>query len=486
MSASGDIDVAVVGSGPNGLAAAVTMARAGLSVEVYEAADTIGGGTRTDEGTLPGFLHDVCSAVHPMALASPFFAAFQLDRRVDFVTPEVSYAHILDRHRSGVAYRDLQRTQEQLGRDGRAWRRLFEPLTDRIREVAEFTSGHLLQPPSNPGAAARVARAVLEQGTPLAGLRFREPAAPAMLAGLGAHAMQPMPSLAGAAVGLVLGAYAHGVGWPIPLGGSRAITDALADDLLRQGGRIVVGHRVGTLRELPPARATLLDVSAAGFVALTRESGLPNRYAHVLASTRYGPGSAKVDFALDGPVPWADPDLAQAGTIHLGGTAAMTHHAETAAIRGRNPHEPFVLISQPSTFDDSRAPAGAHTLWTYAHVASGSRVDYAETITRLIERVAPGFRDRILGMRSLSAHDLARYNENYVGGDIASGATTFAQLIRRPVVSTNPWRTPLPGVYLCSSATPPGPGVHGLGGWNAARRALKELFGLPEPHLGCD
>lgn len=477
-------DVVVVGSGPNGLAAAVTMARAGLRVQVFEQSSVVGGGARTAELTLPGFLHDVCSAVHPMALASPFFEAFELTQRVEFVTPPVSYAHLAPSF-TGVAYRDLEQTADALGRDGRAWTTLMEPLVRRSRELAELSSAQLFRVPPSISAASRLGRSVAEQGTPLGRFRFRDEVAPALLAGVGAHAIQPFPSLGAAAVGLVLGAHAHAGGWPIPIGGSRAIVDSLAQDLVSYGGEVVLKHRVESLRELPPARCTLLDVSARSFVSLAGGT-LPAGYTRRLERFRYGPGVSKVDFALSAPVPWSDPQLADAGTIHIGGSAAHVRFVEREIARGRHVEEPFVLVSQPTRFDGTRAPAGKHVLWAYAHVPAGSTVDQLGTIVRLIERHAPGFRDVILATHSSSAADLAEYNPNYVGGDIAAGASDFRQLVARPTLSTSPWSTPVEGVYLCSSSTAPGPGVHGLCGWNAAKAALRTTFGLPEPRLGVE
>ncbi|MGW9157081.1 phytoene desaturase family protein [Microbacterium sp. NPDC055665] len=475
-------DVVVVGSGPNGLAAAVTMARAGLRVQVFEQSSAVGGGARTAELTLPGFLHDVCSAVHPMALASPFFEAFELAQRVEFVTPSLSYAHLAPSF-TGVAYRELERTADALGRDGRAWTSLMEPLVRRFRDLADLSSAQLLRVPPSLSAAALLGRSVAEQGSSLGRFRFRDEVAPALLAGVGAHAIQPFPSLGAAAVGLVLGAHAHAGGWPIAIGGSRAIVDSLEQDLVRHGGELVFNHRVGSLRELPPARCTLLDVSARSFVSLA-DGTLPAGYSRRLERFRYGPGVAKVDFALSAPVPWSDVQLADAGTIHIGGSAAHVRFAEREIARGRHVEEPFVLVSQPTRFDATRAPEGKHVLWAYAHVPAGSTVDQLETIVRLVERHAPGFRDVILATHSSSAADLGEYNPNYVGGDIAAGASDLRQLVARPTLSTSPWSTPVDGVYLCSSSTAPGPGVHGLCGWNAAKAALRTTFGLPEPSLG--
>ncbi|GAB3575643.1 NAD(P)/FAD-dependent oxidoreductase [Leifsonia lichenia] len=471
------LDAVVVGSGPNGLAAAVTLARAGLHVRVYEAADSIGGGARTSELTVPGFRHDVCSAVHPMAFASSFFRAFHLTERVEFAIPEVSYAHPLADGTSGIAYRDLDRTVDGLGGDGRAWRRLMGPLVRHAQDIAGISAGHLLRVPTPLSAAVPLGLAVLEQCTPAWTARFRGSHAPAMLAGLAAHSIQPLPSLAAAASGLVIGAYAHAYGWPIPVGGSQAIPDALAAEVVRLGGEIVVGHPVSSLAELPPARAVLLDVSARALLDLAGDA-VPPRYERAVRAFRYGPGAAKVDFALSAPVPWTDPDLALAATLHLGGTQHEVRAAENAVSRGRHAESPFILASQPTGFDASRAPEGAHTLWTYAHVPSGSDVDQRETITRAIERLAPGFRDLIVACSSSTAVDASRYNPNYVGGDIYAGSPSIRQLLKRPVLSTDPWRTPLAGVYLCSSSTPPGPGVHGLCGWNAARSALRREFGI--------
>lgn len=469
-------DAIVVGAGPNGLAAAVTLARAGLQVQVIERNETIGGGARTAELTLPGFHHDVCSAVHPMALASGFFRAFRLERRIDLVVPEISYAHPLDGGRAGIAYRDIDRTADALGADGPAWRSLMGPLAADGDRVSQFTGGKLLQVPRHPLTVARFGFRALEQGSAAWNLRFREETAPAMLSGVAAHSIRPMPSLATAAAALSLGAYAHHRGWPIPVGGSQAIVDALADDLLAHGGEIVTGREVTSIDELPAARAVLFDTTPR---ALARIAGdrLPASYLRRLSRFRYGDGVAKVDFALAGPVPWTNPELARAGTLHLGGTRAEIAAAERDVAAGRHSSNPYVLVSQPAVGDPTRAPGDQQVLWAYTHVPRGSTIDQRETITRQIERFAPGFRDVVLAASSMTARDMERYNPNYILGDIAAGAASFAQLVARPVLSNDPWRTPAPGVFLCSSSTPPGPGVHGLAGWHAARSALRSVFG---------
>ncbi|WP_440710747.1 phytoene desaturase family protein [Herbiconiux sp. YIM B11900] len=475
-----DPDVVVVGSGPNGLAAAVTMARAGLSVRVHEGQATIGGGSRTAETTLPGFRHDVCSAVHPLALASGFFRRFGLAERIELIVPEASYGHPLDTEPAAVAYRDLDRTVEDLGVDGAAWRSLMGPLAEHADEVAQFTGSTLLRLPAHPITAARFGLRSLEQGSPLWNLRFRGVRAPALLSGVAAHSIQPMPSLGTAGAALSLGTYAHSRGWAIPRGGSQAIVEALADDLLAHGGEILTESPVASLRELGSPRAVLLDTSAAGLARLAADR-LPARYLAALRRFRFGNAVAKVDYALSGPVPWSDPALAQAGTVHVGGTREAIAASEADVAAGRHPHDPYVLVSQPSGFDPSRAPEGQHVLWAYTHVPADSPLDRTEAITRQIERFAPGFRDLVLASSSRTAIDLENHNPNYVGGDIAGGAATFGQLIRRPTLSLNPWATPAEGVYLCSSSTPPGPGVHGLAGWYAARRALAKEFGITIP-----
>lgn len=474
-------DVVVVGSGPNGLAAAVTMARAGLSVTVYERASEAGGGARTEELTIPGYLHDVCSAVHPMALASPFFERFELAKRVEFLTPDLSYAHLAPTF-AGLAYRDLDRTADGLGADGRAWKSVMGPLTRQISGLVDLSSGAPLRFPSSLSAAVRLVASVVEHGSPLGTLRFREDIAPALLAGLGAHTVQPMPTFGAAAVGLVLGAHAHARGWPIPVGGSNAIVNALIDDLVRHGGELVLDHQVDTLEALPPARCVMLDVSARGFLNMAHNR-LPSGYQRRLSTFQYGPGVAKVDFALAGPVPWSTAELSEAGTIHVGGTATHVGRTEREIARGRHADDPYLLLSQPTRFDPSRAPSGGHVLYAYAHVPAGSTRDQLDTVTRSIERYAPGFRDLIIGTNSATAADLAAHNPNYVGGDIGAGAVTMWQIASRPRLVGSPWTTPIDGVYLCSSSTSPGPGVHGLCGWNAAKAALGKTFGLREPDL---
>jgi phytoene dehydrogenase-like protein len=477
------VDAIVVGAGPNGLAAAVTLARAGLAVRVLEAQPTIGGGARTAELTLPGFLHDVCSAVHPMALASPFFRAFGLERRIELRLPPASFGHPLDGGVAGIAYRDLDRTAAELGRDGRAYARLLRPLARHADEVAEVTGSSLVRVPRHPLVAARLGLAVLEQGTDVWNARFDDEVAPAMLTGVAAHTIRPLPSLSTAGAGLVLTAHAHARGWPIPVGGSQAIVDALVADLEAHGGEVLTDAAVDDLRDLPRAGAVLLDVTPR---ALARIAGdrVPPPYLRALRRFRYGSAAAKVDFALSAPVPWANPGLALAGTVHVGGTRTEMAAAEAAVHRGRHAESPYVLVSQPSIVDPGRAPDGRHVLWAYTHVPAGSALDPTEVVTRQIERFAPGFRDVVLASSSMSAVQVQAHNANYIGGDIASGAPSLGQLLRRPVLSPDPWRTPIPGVYLASSSTPPGPGVHGLAGWHAALSALRHEFGVDvEPDL---
>lgn len=476
-------DVAVVGSGPNGLAAAVVMARAGLKVQVYEAAAEIGGGTRTSQVIEADHWHDVCSAVHPMALASPFFKAFELPRRIELALPKVQFGSPLDRGRSALAYRSLDRTADELGRDGHAYRRLMAPLVRHLDGIVETTSDQLLRIPAHPFSAAILGLRTLEQGSPLWNLRFRGDLAPALVSGVAAHAVARLPSLAAAGAGLLLNALAHADGWPIPVGGSAAIAAAMAEDIRAHGGEIHTGVTVSSLAELQPAKAVLLDVAPP---ALSRIAGsrLPASYRRALESFRFGNGACKVDFILSGPVPWAAPGLADAGTVHVGGTRAETAQAEHDVAAGRHPERPYLLVSQPSPFDSSRAPGGRQILWSYCHVPAGSTVDMGEAVINQLERFAPGFRDVVLKYKVTTAAELAAYNENYVGGDFSAGLLDIRGLLQRPVVSPVPWRTPARGVYLCSSSTPPGPGVTGMPGFHAAKYALKDIFGLDVPALG--
>lgn len=475
---------AVVGSGPNGLAAAVTLARAGIPVTVFEAADTIGGGTRTGEVVMPGVQHDICSAIHPMALASEFFQRFELDKRVELVVPEASYAHPLDGGRAAIAYRDLDRTAEELGRDGAAYRRLFTPLLERLDGVLDFgLGGSMLRWPGSLPAAIAMGLRTLEQGSPLWNLRFREDAAPAMISGVAAHSIGTMPALSTAAVGLVLSVTGHVGGWPVPVGGSQAIAQALADDLLAHGGRIETGVRVQDAGELSDFQVKVFDTSARDLARIAARE-LPDDYVRALRRFKPGDAAAKVDLVLDGPIPWADPRIAQTPTVHIGGTRAEIAFAEAEVARGRHPDKPYVLLAQTAEFDPGRNPAGLNAVWSYTHVPSGSTLDVSERVIAQLERFAPGVRDRIVDYRVTTAAELGEYNANYFGGDISAGAVHLRQLLARPTLSPSPWRTPGKGIYLASSSTPPGPGVHGLAGWHAARLILSKEFSKSLPNLG--
>lgn len=466
----------IIGSGPNGLAAGVALARAGYEVRVLEAADTIGGGLRTREGTLPGFRHDVCSAVHPAAVSSPFFRAFRLEERIEWIRPEISFAHPLDGGAAAVAWRDIERTAAALGVDRDAWLTRLRPLSTHIDGVTDFTGNQLLRIPAEPLTAVRYAIRMLDQGTPLARTSFRTEEAAALMSGVVAHANSPQPTLAGAAAGLLLAALAHAGGWPYPRGGSQTIADALVADLESHGGTVETGARVNDLRTLDagdPSRGDVLLLNTSPRLALTHPD-VPAGYARALRGYRYGAAAAKVDFALDGPIPWSNPEVRNAVTVHLGGTREEVWASENTVAVGHVSERPYVLAVQPSVFDPTRAPEGKAVLWAYIHVPNGSDLDPTELITAQVERFAPGFRDLILAHHAVPASSREAINPAEIGGDISGGVFDIRRALRRPVLSPTPWRTPMQGVYLASASTPPGPAVNGMAGWHAARTVLHD------------
>jgi phytoene dehydrogenase-like protein len=472
------LDAIVVGSGPNGLAAAITLARAGLAVRVYEGAATAGGGLRSAELTLPGFVHDPCATVVATAVMSPFFGTLDLaDLGVELDHPPVPAAHVVAPGRIALLHRSVEETAAELGRDGAAWRRLFEPLARGADQLMPWILGPVPRPTRHLATAARFGPPALLPAVALARLAFREEPARALLGALAAHAVVPLESAGSAAPGLVLATAAHAVGWPVIRGGSQRLVDALVADLHRLGGEVVTSAPVARLADLPPVRATVLAVTPRQLLSLAGDR-LPAAYARRLESFRYGPGACKVDWALAGPIPWRDPELARVGTVHLGGTLAQVAVAERSVAAARLPRRPFVILVQATVMDPSRAPAGRHTAWAYTHVPHGSDVDVAGAIEREVERAAPGFRDVVLARHVSTAAALEAYNPNYVGGDIGGGLATLPQVFARPVLARDPYRTPLPGVYLGSSSTPPGGGVHGMGGFHAARSALRHEFGI--------
>jgi phytoene dehydrogenase-like protein len=477
VSASRVLDAVVVGAGPNGLAAAIELARAGRGVLVVEARGTIGGGCRTAELTLRGFHHDVCSAIHPLGRSSPVFAAWPLERYgLEWIEAPIQLAHPLDDRPPGIVLRDLAATADGIGADGERYARLMRPfVADWERLVPDLLGP--LRIPLQPARAFRLIRFGVHaiQSATLLGRRFAEPRARALLAGCAAHSMLRLEEPISGAFGLSLLVSAHAVGWPLPRGGSQRIVDALAGYLRELGGEIRTGWQVRTLAELPPHRAALLDLTPRQVLSVAGDR-LRGWYARQLRGYRYGPGSFKLDLALDGPIPWRDQQLAEAAMIHLGGTMAEIAASERAVRRGAVPGRPFVLLAQPSRFDASRAPEGKHTVWAYCHVPHGSPVDMAERIERQIERFAPGFRDRILARHAMSAVEMEAYNANVVGGDINGGLQDLRQLWTRPAIRLDPYSTPDPRLFICSSSTPPGGGVHGLCGYHAARSALRGVL----------
>ena len=473
------MDVTVVGSGPNGLAAAVVCARAGLKVQVLEAQPTLGGGSRTlPDPEFTDVRHDICSAIHPLALASPFFAEFDLRARgVELVVPEISYANPLPGRPAAIGYLDLERTCAELT-DGDSWRHLLGPLAARGEEVVAFLIGDKRSLPTDIPAAALLGQRMLEQGTPAWGA-LRGEDARALFTGVAAHTISRMPSLVAAGAGLLLATLAHTSGWPVPVGGSQAIADALIEDLRAHGGELHAGVEVTSA----PPGVVLYDTAPTALLDIYG-SALPVRYAAALRRYRFGAGVAKVDFVLSEDVPWSDARLGSAPTLHLGGTRAQMAHAEREVAAGRHADWPMVLAAQSYAADPSRIDAqGRRPLWTYAHVPAGSTVDQTDAITAVLERFAPGFSDTVVAARSIPAVDLHRHDANYVGGDIGVGGNSVLRALLGPTPRVNPWSTPVPKAYLCSSATPPGGGVHGMSGYYAARTVLKREFGVAVPRI---
>ncbi len=472
MTPVSEYDAVIVGSGPNGLVAAVTLAGEGLRVLVVEAAPKPGGGTRSAELTLPGVVHDVCSAIHPLGIGSPALRSLPLgEHGLEWVHPEVPLAHVMDGGRVALLHRSIDETAAGLGVDATSYRRLFEPL---VRSGFHLTDGLLspLQlPPRHPFALARFGAVGILPASRLV-RRFDTEEAAGLFAGLAGHSILSLNAPATAGYGLMLGILGHLVGWPMARGGSQSIADALVGLLEARGGTIECDRRVESLSELPSSDAVLLDVTPRQVIEIAGDR-LPARYRRTLERFRYGPGVFKVDWALDGPIPWANPDAALAATVHLGGSFTEIAAAEDAVQKGHHPDRPFVLLAQQSLFDATRVPDGTHTAWAYCHVPNGSTVNMTSRIEDQIERFAPGFRDRVLARHELTPAGMEDHDANYIGGDINGGVADLRQFIARPSFGLHPWRTPVDGLYLCSSSTPPGGGVHGMCGYHAANEVLR-------------
>lgn len=468
-------DAIVIGSGPNGLAAAIALAQKGLSVKVFEAADTIGGGTRTKELTLPGFHHDVCSAIHPMAVGSPYFKTLPLEQYgLEWIHPTYPLAHPMDDEPAVIMHKSLNETVRELAGDGEAYRSLFEPLIKQWDELAPALLSPLNHFPAHPILMARFGLKALQPAKRLASHHFQHRRTKALFAGLAAHSILPLDQVSTSAIGLVLGTIGHKIGWPMPKGGSHQITKALASYLESLGGEIETSARIETLRELPNAKVVLFGNTPKQILHIARKE-LPDSYARKLRSYRYGAGVFKLDIALDAPIPWADKRCGQAGAVHLGGTLQEIAESERLIGEGKCPDQPYVLLTQQSIFDSSRAPKGKHTVWAYCHVPNGSTRDMTEPILRQIERFAPGFRDLMLDYHSMNTRSMEDYNPNYIGGDINGGRQDITQLFTRPAGLLDPYHIKGTSMFICSSSTPPGGGVHGMCGFHAAQSALKYI-----------
>lgn len=468
-------DAIVIGSGPNGFAAGITLAQAGLSVVIFEAKSTIGGGMRSAELTFPGFIHDICSAIHPLGIASPFFRRLPLNEHgLKWIHPPIPLAHPLEDGSAVLLKRSIDLTSQNLGNDGLAYKKLMRPFVENWENLAS----EILSPlhlPIHPILLARFGIKGLRSAYSLAIQLFKEERAHALFAGLSAHSMMPLNWSLTAAFGLILGSLGHFVGWPIACGGSQKIANALASIFLSYGGEIIKDCEIKNLEMLPSARAILLDVTPRQLLKIVK-NGFPCKYKRKLEKYRYGPGIFKIDWALNHPIPWKVAECALGGTVHVGGTLEEICYSEQEVWKGKHPERPFLLVAQPSLFDETRAPKGKHTAWGYCHVPHASTYDMTKQIELQIERFAPGFMDCIIGRSTRSAIEFEQYNPNYIGGDINGGLQDIYQFLKRPISWFHPYSTPIKGLYLCSSSTPPGGGVHGMCGYHAACLALKQCF----------
>jgi phytoene dehydrogenase-like protein len=476
MSQHSKYDAIVIGSGPNGLAAAITLAQAGLAVAVFEAKETIGGGSRSMELTLPGFVHDVCSAIHPLALGSPFFHSLPLDQfGLEMIQPPAPLAHPLNDGTAVMLERSIEATAVGLGNDAKAYRKLMTSTVAEWGKIEDFVFGPLrAQSVLHPFARAKFGLKAIRSAQGLADSLFKGEQARAIFGGMAAHTMLSLNQVPSAGFGLVLGILGHVVGWPIPRGGSQKIVDAMAAYLLSLGGEIITGFEVKSLDVLPSSRVILCDVTPRQLLHIVGDR-LPRGFQRQLRHYRYGPGVFKIDLALNGPIPWEARECLLAGTVHVGGTLPEIAACERSVAKGEHPEKPYLLLAQQSLFDPTRAPVGKHTVWAYCHVPNGSTFDMTERIERQIERFAPGFRDRILARSTMTSLEVERYNANYVGGDINGGIEDLWQFFTRPTIRPVPYSTPAKNIFICSSSTPPGGGVHGMCGYYAARAALRYL-----------
>ena len=469
-----DYDAIVVGSGPNGLAAAITLQQKGLSVLIVEAKNTIGGGLRSAELTIPGFQHDICSAIHPLAVASPFFSSLPLhEHGLTFIQPKIAVAHPLDDGKSAVLSNSVEETAGLLGSDKDNYLKLIEPITKQWDALLP----ELLAPlhfPKDPVNFAKFGLKALQPATWIAN-KFESREAKALWAGMAAHSIQPLSNLTTSAIGLVLMTAAHKQGWPIPKGGSQSLANALASYFMSIGGEIKTDFLVTSLDQLPSTKAILFDITPRQLLKIAGHR-FSNIYKWQLEKYRYGMGVFKVDWALDGKIPFTSEQARDAGTLHLGNTFAEIAASELATSKGKHPEKPFVLLAQQSIFDDTRSPKGKHVVWGYCHVPNGSTKDMTDVIEKQVERFAPSFKERILARHTFNTVQLEEYNPNFIGGDINGGIIDLGQLFTRPALRYSPYRTSEKGLYLCSSSTPPGGGVHGMCGFHAAQRAWKDIF----------
>lgn len=475
MSKSYEYDAVVVGSGPNGLAAAITLAKAGHSVILFESKPTVGGGMRSAELTLPGFMHDVCSAIHPLAVESPFFKSLNLEKfGLEWIHPHVPLAHPFDDGAAVVLDRSIDITSEGLGSDAKAYKNLMQSLVKNWDDISSDVLGPL-RFPSHPISMAGFAYLAIRSSLDFSHKYFKDERTRSFFAGLCAHSILPLDKLITSAFGLILGTLGHTVGWPLPKGGTQKIANALADYFLSLGGKICTDHNVGNIDHLPSSRVILCDISPRQMLQIAGHR-LPNHYNKQLSKYRYGPGVFKIDWALNHPIPWKAQVCSQAGTVHIGGTEAEIAFSEQQVWNNNHSDKPFVLIAQPSLFDATRAPPTKHIAWGYCHVPHGSNIDMTSAIENQLERFAPGFKDCVLARNTMPALEMENYNANYIGGTINGGVQDIFQLFNRPVGLLNPYATPVKGLYFCSASTPPGGGVHGMCGFHAATIASRQCF----------